>query len=92
MERKYRLMSGGVEVEPIQYLASCHGTPGDWVEVRCIRRHYLSWPSGGSLHDPLPDTTMVETRKLWIEDWTEQYLEEIRKQETSERLEYWWLQ
>lgn len=92
MERMYRLMSGGVEVEPIQYLASCYGTPGQWVEVKPIKRHYLSFPAGGDFDAPLPTSIMVLASKLWLEDWTEEWAELTRKEARAERLEYWWLQ
>lgn len=81
----YRLMSNGVEVQPIQYVSE------GLVEVEFIKRHYLSFPTG-DWHAPLPDRMVLETRRLWIEDWTEEWASEVRKQENADRLEYWWLQ
>jgi hypothetical protein len=78
-------MINGMEVEPIQYLASFYGTPGQWVQVKPIRLHYLSFPAGGDFDAPLPDSITVLSSKLWLEDWTEE-------EAMDERLEIWWME
>lgn len=89
----YRLMWGGVEVEPIQFLPEYQGQAGNWVLSRCVRRIRMSWPNVCShWDDPLVPTCTVLASDLWIEDWTEQWEEKIRKQEMLDRQEYWWLQ